>query len=355
MKKTWKAVALGVTLSLCMAMMSACQSKKETEKSWTPPSGTGEETTAEPTTTEEETTTSEETTTETTIAVTTEDGSIEGYPVELTDIYGTTTVIKEKPARIVSLSPACTELVYSFGQEAALVGRTSACNYPESVSAIESIGDIMAPDVEKIVSLNPDIVLTDSTMTPEATVKQLRELGLTVVILNEGTNFDGVYTKIENVGKIFNDGAKATEIVTGMKKKIADIQEAIKGVNAHPTVYYVVGFGENGDWTATGDSFINDIITMAGGDNIAKDGQLYSYNVEDLVSKDPNIIILPAWADGSFQKTAPYSELTAVKEGHVIVLESTDTLDRQCARNAEAVEMLAKAFYPEIFEQEKAA
>ena len=94
---------------------------------------------------------------------------------------------------------------------------------------------------------------------------------------------------------------------------------------------------------------------MAGGDNIAKSGTFYSYNVEDLISQDPNIIILPAWADGTFQTTAPYSELTAVKEGNVIVLPSTDTLDRQCARNPQAVEMLAKLFFPECFAEDKAA
>lgn len=344
MKKTLKAVALGVALSLCVGLLGACQSKKETEKKWTAPSGTGEETTTEATTTEEETTT-------TTTAETFE----EGYPVEVTDTYGTTTTIKAKPKRVVSLSPACTELVYFLGQESTLVGRTSACNYPESISSVESIGDLMSPDAEKIVSLNPDIVLTDSTMTPEATVKQLRELGLTVVILNEGTTFDGVYAKIESAGKIFHEDAKAAELVSGMKADLASVQDAIKDVKLHPSVYYVVGFGESGDWTATGDSFINDIITMAGGDNIAKNGQYYSYNAEDLISQDPNIIILPSWADGTFQTTAPYSNLTAVKEGHIIVLDSTDTLDRQGVRNVEAVEMLAKAFFPECFEQEKAA
>ena len=66
----------------------------------------------------------------------------------------------------------------------------------------------------------------------------------------------------------------------------------------------------------------------------------------------PNIIIIPAWADGTFQTTAPYKDLTAVKEGHVIVLESTDMFDRQCARNADAVEMLAKLIFPECFEEE---
>lgn len=344
MKKFAKALALALTLSLCVSVMGGCSDKKESE---TTTSATTAETKEE---SQEQSTETEATTTEAT-----EETYEEGYPVELTDIYGYTSVIKAKPKSIVSLSPACTELVYALGMGGSLVGRTSVCNYPAEVSSVESIGDMYAPDVEKIASLNPDIIVTDSSITPEATVTQLRDLGLNVVILNEGTTFDGVYTKIENMGKIFHADDVAQQVIDGMKADLQEVQDAIKDVSLHPSVYYVVGFGDSGDWTATGDTFIHDIIKMAGGDNIAKDGQYYSYNVEDLVSQDPNIIILPSWADGTFQTTAPYSELTAVKEGNIIVLDSTDTLDRQGARNVEAVRMLAEAFYPECFEQEQAA
>ncbi|MBO4927104.1 MAG: ABC transporter substrate-binding protein [Clostridiales bacterium] len=342
MKKALRAVALGLTLSLCMVMMSACQGKKETEKSWTPPSGTTTEEVPEESTEEPETSETEET-------------FEEGYPVELTDIYGNKSVIKAKPQKVVSCSPACTEIIYSIGQGSTLVGRTTVCNYPAEAESVESIGDMYDPDIEKIVSLEPDLVIADSSILPEAAYNKMVELGLNVVIVNEGTTLDGVYTKIETFGKIFHADAEAAQVVEDMKAKIASVQEAIKDVRLHPSVYYVVGFGDGGDWTATGDTFISDIIEAAGGDNIAKDGQYYMYNVEDLVSQDPNIIILPSWADGTFQTTAPYSELTAVKEGNVIVLPSTDTLDRQCARNADALEMLAKLFYPECFEEEQAA
>ena len=137
-----------------------------------------------------------------------------------------------------------------------------------------------------------------------------------------------------------------------MKAKIEGVKEALKDVKNHPSVYYVVGFGEGGDWTATGETFINNIIELAGAENAAKSATGWAYNAEDLVKQDPNIIIIPAWADGTFQTTAPYKDLTAVKEGHVIVLESTDMFDRQCARNADAVEMLAKLIFPECFEEE---
>ena len=352
MKKTWKAVALGLTLSLCVASFGACSKKDETTKEETTTSAT-EETATE---SESESESEEESATEATSEGTVAESYEEGYPVELTDIYGNKAVITSKPKKVVSVSPACTELIYSLGVEDTLVGRTNYCNYPEAVQSIETIGDINAPDIEKIISLEPDLVIADSIF-PEDAYNQLTGLGINVVILNQETVVDGVYNKIENMGKIFHVEDKANEVIAEMKAKIDGVQEALKDVKNHPSVYYVVSFGEGGDWTATGDTFINDIIELAGAENAAKIGTGWAYNVEDLISQDPAIIIIPSWADGTFQTTAPYSELTAVKEGNVIVLESTDMFDRQCARNADAVEMLAKLIFPECFEatEEKAA
>ena len=345
MKKLMKAMSLALVVTmLCASVACKKSDKKETTKD------TEAETTVSETTAESET----ETTAEPTTEASSEETFAEGYPVELTDIYGQKAVIKAEPQRVVSCSPACTEIIFSLGQESKLVGRTNYCNYPEAAASIESIGDINAPDVEKIVSLNPDVVVADSIFPKEAYDK-LTGLGVTVVILNEEKVVDGVYTKIENMGKILGATEEAAQVNAEMKAKIDNVQDALKDLKNHPSVYYVVGFGEGGDWTATGDTFINNIIELAGAENAAKSGSGWAYNVEDLVSQDPNIIIIPSWADGTFQTTAPYSDLTAVKEGHVIVLENTDMLDRQCARNADAVEMLAKLIFPECFEEEKAA
>jgi len=371
MKNLKKVAAVALTLSLCMAFMSGCQSKKETEKQWTPPSGS--ETESAPETTTEETTT-EETTTEATAEATTEaateatteattaetselsySGATE-YPVTFTDVYGNTVTIKEDPKKIVSCSPAITEILFSLGQQDSMVGRTDLCNYPEDAAKIKSvISELYNPNIETIASVEPDLILADSIFPKEAYDK-LTELGYTVAIVNEEKLVNGVYNKIKTIGQMLDANDEAEKVVTDMKAKIEGVKEALKDLKNHPSVYYVVGFGEGGDYTATGETFINEILETAGCENIAKSASGYLYNVEDLISQDPNIIILPAWADqAGFKTTAPYSELTAVKEGNVIVLESTDMLDRQCARNADAVEMIAKLVFPECFEEEKAA
>ncbi len=321
MKKTWKALALVLTLAIGIASFGGC--KKSESKSTT--------------------TTAEETKAGT------------QYPLNVTDGYGTAVTIKEEPKKIVTCSPAMTELVFSLGKGECLVGRTSLCNYPAEAEKVPVVlEDLYTPNLETIVAAQPDLVLVDSMISKDA-YDELAKLGCTVVSFNDETKVDGVYDKIQKLGEILNASDKAEKVISDMKAKIDSVNDAIKDNKMKPTVYYVVGFGEGGDYTATGDTFVNDILSKAGVDNVAKSATGWVYNVEDLVMQDPNIIIIPAWADGSFQTTAPYSELTAVKEGHVIVLDSTDTLDRQCARNADAVEMIAKLIFPECFEAEKAA
>lgn len=320
MKKTWKAIALALTLAVCVASLGGC--KKSESKT---------------------TTTAEETKAGT------------QYPLEITDGYGSKVTINEEPKKIVTCSPAMTELVFSLGKGDCLVGRTSLCNYPAEAEKVKVVlEDLYTPNLETIVAAQADIVLVDS-MISQDNYNELKKLGCTVVSFNDELKVDGVYTRIEKLGQILNASEQADKVISDMKAKIDSVSNALKDNKMKPTVYYVVGFGEGGDYTATGDTFINDILEKAGVDNVAKSANNWSYNVEDLVSQDPNIIIIPSWADGTFQTTAPYSELTAVKEGNVIVLDSTDTLDRQCARNADAIEMLAKLVFPECFEAEKAA
>ena len=326
MKKFTKALALALTLALCVSVMGGCKKKADESSATATTEATESETesaTESATESESETESATESETEATSSQK-DDGA---YPFELTDIYGQKAVIKAEPQKVVSCSPACTEIIFSLGQESKLVGRTNYCNYPEAASSIESIGDINAPDVEKIVSLNPDVVVADSIFPKEAYDK-LTGLGVTVVILNEEKAVDGVYTKISNMGKILGATEEADKVIADMQAKINGVKEALKDVQNHPTVYYVVGFGEGGDWTATGETFINNIIELAGAENAAKSATGWAYNAEDLVKQDPNIIIIPAWADGTFQTTAPYKNLTAVKEGHVIVLESTDLVGK---------------------------
>ncbi|MBE5960113.1 MAG: ABC transporter substrate-binding protein [Lachnospiraceae bacterium] len=268
------------------------------------------------------------------------------YPVTITDSNETEITLEEEPQKVISVAPNITEMIYALGAEDKLVGRTNFCDYPAEVESVESIGTLRSPDVEKIIDLEPDVVIA-STHFAEDVEQQLTDLGIKVVVLYEEHEVTGVYTMIETMGTMFNKTAEAEEIVTGMKDSIAQTESLVEGLEA-PSVYYVVGFGEGGDYTAGGDTFVSGLITLAGGNNIASDVSGWSYSLESLVEADPDIIVVRAGQKEAFSSADTYKDLTAVKNGRVYEINN-NLLDRQGVRNAEGVRALAEIFYPEVF------
>ena len=110
-----------------------------------------------------------------------------------------------------------------------------------------------------------------------------------------------------------------------------------------PSCYYVVGFGSSGNFTAGGNTFINDIIRMAGGQNIAEKSEGWTFSIEALMDADPDFVLIRAEDSALFCQTAPYSRLTAVKKGRLIALEE-GILDLQVPRNIELVRCLKSRF-----------
>jgi iron complex transport system substrate-binding protein len=149
------------------------------------------------------------------------------------------------------------------------------------------------------------------------------------------------------IGKVLNAEDKSGEIIDGMKQTVTDVQNAVKGLDK-PSVYYVVGYGEFGDYTATGETFIASMLDMAGGNNIAADVTGWVYSLEKLMEKDPQIILCSEEAKKVFQQTNGYKELTAVKEGHIYVMDE-NILQRQGPRLALGLKEMAKILHPESF------
>ena len=265
------------------------------------------------------------------------------YPLTITDSMGYEITFEKEPEKVVSLGPNITEMVFALDSQEKLVGRTEYCDYPEEVSSIESVGTLTQPDVEKIISLNPDVVIASIHFSEEAK-SQLEDIGIKVVILFEEHKMDGVYTMIETLGAIVNQNDKAAETIADMKERIAAVQERVKEKEA-PSVYYVVGFGEYGDFTAGNDTFIHELITLAGGNNIAKDISGWNFSLEKLVELDPEIIIVGTGIKDSFMTAENYKDLSAVKNGKVYEIDN-NLLDRQGVRNAQGVEILADTFHP---------
>ena len=268
------------------------------------------------------------------------------YPLEVIDSNGNSVTLEQEPEKIISVAPNITELIYKLGAEDKLVGRSDYCDYPTEALDIQSIGTIMEPNIEAIVALQPDIVIASSLFDEEVGNK-LAEVGINVVVLSEQDDVNGVYNMIETVGRILNKSAEAASCIEEMKNTIDEVTSKVEGLET-PTVYYVIGYGEYGDYTAGGDTYINGIITLAGGDNVAKDVSGWSITLEEIIAADPDIILISEYCKTDFMSMEQYADLTAVKEDKVYSVD-VNTIERQGYRNAEGIAELAKIFHPEAF------
>ncbi len=271
------------------------------------------------------------------------------YQVDIVDSYDRAISLTEVPLRVISVAPSITEFVYALGAGDRLIGRTDFCNYPEAVSSVESIGSLREPNLERIVELNPDVVLVSTHFTRD-NLNTLEDLGITVVSLYNEASFDGVYGLAQTLGEILDTEETAAVLVTEMQDTVARVTERIATVDERPKVYYVVGFGQYGDFTAGGDTFIGEMIEMAGGNNIASELEGWSYSFEKIVENDPEIIICSEFYDtpASLQTAEGYRELNAIRNGNLRPLNN-NLIDRQGPRLADGLLALASAIHPDLF------
>jgi iron complex transport system substrate-binding protein len=258
----------------------------------------------------------------------------------VTDDYGRTVVIPAQPQRVVSLSPAVTEILYALGAQDLLVGRTDFCVYPDAAMDIPSIGGISNLNIENILTLNPDLVISGSMVGKKVT-DQMDAMGTPMVCVIEKPKFEALYDNILAIGKLIGKEQAAdslNKLLSDKVTKLLSTQSPSHSATQSPShsVYYVVGFGPSGNFTAGGNTFINDIIRMAGGRNIAEGIDGWSYSLEALMKEDPDYIIVRREDSAAFCDMKPYDRLSAVRQGHVIGIES-GTLDLQVPRNIDAI------------------
>ncbi len=283
--------------------------------------------------------------------------------VSVVDDEGYTTNLTSIPQRIVSLAPSNTQIAFAIGLGNKVVGITDYDQYPYNFTAwiaagnITSIGGFSTPNKETIASLNPDLILATPINDPD--VVTLRDLGYNVLVLNPN-DVNGVFKDITMVGKAAGADKDATTLINSLTSQINTIEAKIAAANLpKPKVYYEV-------WTpplmsAGNNSFINDVIVKAGGENIfGEEAQQYpTVSSETIVQKNPDVILLPtnmAQTDeapfyGSVNdvKARPgWSSISAIQNNRVIVVNG-DLFAEAGPRIADQIEAAAKAFYPDLF------
>ena len=178
---------------------------------------------------------------------------------EITDDLGKTLKIPQKIERAVSLAPNLTEIVFAVGAGEKLVGVTTFCNYPEETAKIQKVGDTLKPNIENIIALKPQIVFVSTASQLETFTQTLEQQGITVFVTNPNS-LDGIYKSIEKVGEIFDAKDKASEVVNGLKKRVAAVEEKAQKTD-QPKVFVQI---DKSLYTIGKDSFITDLISKSG-------------------------------------------------------------------------------------------
>ena len=258
--------------------------------------------------------------------------------------------------RIVSLGPNVTEIIYALGAGDQLVGRTDYCNYPEAALAVTSIGTLYEPNLEAILALDADVAIASSIVNP-AFIDSLANAGVAAYQFEEEESLEGTFKLIREVADVIGKSAEGEQIIASMKERIEAVKDKVSSIPAdqRKSTMYIISYGDWGDYAATGETYLNDVIEAAGGINAAKDGVYWSISKELLLSQDPDTIILGAYSYtnvdetiADFSNLAPYSELTASKTGNVYTIDG-DAAERQGVRTADTVEEIARILYPELF------
>lgn len=221
--------------------------------------------------------------------------------------------------RIVSLSPAMTEVIFALGADDKLVGVTTFCDYPPQANEKQKVGDFSNPSIERIIALKPDIVIIN---LPEQSriKKQLDQLAM-AVFTSSPTSLNGIYAEINELGRLLNKQSEAESLVRYMKTNIqhctTDVTKAIYiELSDRPLV------------TIGGPGYLNEILTMAGGTNIFSDlAKPYPVvSQEEIIKRDPEIILV--LHPGNVANRLGWKRITAVQNNSVYTDIDEDHLMR---------------------------
>ncbi|WP_088102275.1 ABC transporter substrate-binding protein [Halalkalibacter urbisdiaboli] len=277
------------------------------------------------------------------------------YPLTIEDALGEQVTIEAKPERIVSLIPSITETLYALGQGEFIVGRTNWDNYPEEVLEVESVGD-MSFDVEKVLSLQPDLVLSHESGAHSSAegLEQLRQAGITVLIINDAQKIDEVYESISTIGQATDSIEKAEDVIYEMKESIASIAEKASEIPEEERANVWIEVSPDLFTTGQG-TFMDEMVTIINATNVAGSEQGWvQFSEEQVVALNPDVIITTYGGYEEEEPSVTIKQRDAWKDVSAVVNEriydvDADMVTRSGPRLAKGVEQLAIAIYPEVF------
>jgi len=273
------------------------------------------------------------------------------FPVSVVDDEGMKVVIAAEPQRIISLSPANTEIVFALGGGERLVGGTDFDDYPAAASELTPVATFTGVIMEQVVALEPDLVLAaGNSFTHPDDIARMRGLGYPVVVLY-APDVPTVLADIELIGTAIGAPSEAASMTAAMADQLDAISAEAANAGSNPRTFYQIG-SEPEIFGPAPDSFVADMVVLAGGDPITTgDPSAFSIPLEELVVADPEVIVL---GDANYGVCPAdvvirpgWTEMTAVVNGDIRPVDDVP-VTRPGPRLPQGLAALALAIHPEL-------
>ncbi len=271
----------------------------------------------------------------------------ESKPATFTDGVGRTISLEKTPEKIVSLSPAHTEILFALGLGDKVIGVSNWCNKPEEALDKEKVGDAFSLDKEKLVSLQPDIVfIPGSKDSPQ--VKEIEDLGIPVYVSNPASVSE-VFDEIKRVAEVTGVEDKGQQLADELQNELDGVKRKLEAYEGSKVKVLILVDPEL--WTVGPGSFIDEVVALAGGENAIADVdmQYLQVSMEEVLSRDPDVILVTVPEDqcAALAERPGWTDLRAVKEGRVYYVDG-DLVSRPGPNIVEAIKEVAGYLYPDL-------
>jgi iron complex transport system substrate-binding protein len=273
-----------------------------------------------------------------------------GLAFTVTDQTGRRLELIASPARIVSLVPSVTEIVFTIGAQDRLAGVTDFCDFPAAARRKPRVGGMIAPSLESIVALQPDLVVATTEGNRHETFDQLAALKIPVYLVNP-TTVEGVLDLVARLGRLTDRAAAADRLVGQLRERMQAVSARVAG-RPRPRVLYVLwpeplivpGHG----------ALVSELIALAGGNSVTADGGTGypRYSMEAALARNPEVIFL-ASHDATRSplvrsRWERFTQVPAIRSGRLHVVDG-NLMHRYGPRIVDGLEVLARLIHPEAF------
>ncbi|MFC6974114.1 PGF-CTERM-anchored ABC transporter substrate-binding protein [Halomicroarcula sp. GCM10025709] len=268
------------------------------------------------------------------------------FPVTITDATGTEVTIEEPPERVTTTNPSAAQTMWEIGGREQVVGLTQYASYLDGADQRTNVSAGFGVNVEKVVGTNPDLVLAPNASARD--VRPLRDAGLKVYHLRAATNIDTISEKTNTIGRLTGNCQGAEQANAWMNANVNAIRDTTDGIDSRPRVLYPLGSG----FVAADDTFINSLIQLSGGDNVAARShtgypQLSS---EVILQLDPEVLVVTR--NPGIVQQQPYASTTAGQRNATVQVQ-TRHLNQPAPRSVvRAAHSLTSQFYPQAYSED---